>query len=114
MEVLFVPEVIAGICLALYFFLRGSISLFKNGRNGASLNSLAKEHAEQLQVARMESMISRKEFEDHQKALNDIKHRIETWDDMINHGDFGCNWSLHQVTLAIDKLERIEKKLDDL
>jgi len=111
-ENFFVPEVIAGMCLALYFLLRGGITLFRNGRNGATLNSLAKEHALQLQASREESMISRKEFEDHQRILDDVRVKIERWDDMIHHGDFGCKWTVDQVTLAIDKLDRIEKKLN--
>lgn len=117
MEKLLVPEVMAGLCLALYFFVRGFATLFKNGHskngNGATLNSLAQDHVMQTQAAREESIVSRQEFLEHQRELQIIREKIESWDDAIHHGDFSCKWTRDEIVRLIDSLARIEQILNE-
>lgn len=120
MEQLFKPEVVAGGFLAVYFIVRGFHTLFSriagNGSSNRTITNadLAADHVRAELAAKHESIISRQEFIDHQRVLEDIRTRVEAWDDMIRHGDFTCKWREEDVTLTIDRLRRIENMLESM
>lgn len=117
MEVFANYEVAAGIFLAIYFFVRGFLSLKSKNEpstNGTTLNSLARDHVDQKLAAQYEAMVSRQEFHEHKKTLDEIREKIEMWDHTIHAGGFSCNWGSREVPSIIDRIERIEKFLERL
>lgn len=111
MENLLSPEVIAGVCLALYFFIRGFHSFASKSGFGFNSNSSARDR-EALDYAKEQAIINRQEFNDLKRLLTELHRRIEIWDDMIHRGDFTCKWTTEAAALASDRIRRIEKMLE--
>lgn len=114
MEALQNYEVVAGIFLAVYFFVRGimSFKVSKSGNgNGTTLSSLARDHVDQKIAAQQEALVSRQEFIEHKKTLEQIQAKIEAWDDLIHAGDFGCKWQPREVGRLLDRLEYVESEV---
>ena len=102
MEAFLNPEVIAGIILAFFFFVKGAALLFtKNNDNGRT--ATVGETIADIEY-------KRKQTEDHEillKKIGTIADRMEEWDDLIVAGKFGSIWTTKEVILMQEKVDRI-------
>jgi hypothetical protein len=96
------PEVIAGACLAFYFFVRSALTLIDR-KNGNGKVAAVKQAAADTEYRRQQTA-------DHKlllKQINTINNRIEVWDNLIIAGKFGSVWTAKEVVMIMDKVDRI-------
>jgi len=116
-------EVVAGVFLSVYFFVRGVLS-FKARKNGngngdgihgkITLADISREHQDQASKAATDSLLSRQEYEALMTQLREIKAMLNQWDDLIHEGQFSPTWTQREVASTLERLDRIEQMLKDL